>query len=99
MLPVVVKSVAVAAAAECNDGVGSSNGPKHAGAFEAGTHHGFASGFDHAGAYEQVLLAEFGIAHTFGTPFEVVASIRTAAANSGFSGGQRPQFGYQLLDL
>ena len=59
-------------AAERNDGVGSSHAPEHARALKAGAHHGFASGLDNAGAYKEALLAEVGIAHSFGMPFEIV---------------------------
>ena len=72
VLPIIVELPAMAAAAKRDEGVGTANGPEHAGTLEAGTHHGFASGFDHAGAHEEVLLAELGIAHACRIPFEVV---------------------------
>ena len=50
---------------------GSRSAPKHAGLLEPGTDHSFAASFNHAGANEQVLFAEFGIAHAIPVAVEV----------------------------
>lgn len=57
---------------EGDDGVGAADSPEHAGLFESRTDRGFASGFDDAGADEQMLLAELGVAHSFGVGFKVI---------------------------
>jgi hypothetical protein len=48
---------------------------------------------------KQILLAEFGIAHSFGVPFEVVLLDPNRRRQLGIMRRKRPQFGYQLLDL
>jgi len=72
------------AAAESKDGVGSANGPEHAGLFEAVADDGFAAGFDDAGADKQMLPAKFGIAHAPGVVRKV-----GGFASDDFLGGRR----------
>src|SRR3989440_3375231 len=48
-------------AAKGNDGIGTANGPEHAGLFEAAADDGFAARFDHAGTHKQMLATELGI--------------------------------------
>jgi len=43
-----------------DDRVGATDGPEHAGLFQAGADYGSAAGFDHTGADEKMLISEFG---------------------------------------
>src|SRR5271166_1211668 len=62
-LPVVLKAVVKLTTSEGDDSVSASNGPEHAGLFEASTDYGFAPGFDNAGADKEMLAAELWVAH------------------------------------
>src|ERR1039457_1175972 len=71
-LPVVLEAVVDVAASQGNDGVGSADRPEHAGLFETRADYGLAAGFDDTRADEQMLCAEFGIAHALGIFLKVV---------------------------
>ena len=60
------------AAAEGENGVGPADSPEHPGLFEAHTDYGFAASLYHAGPDKQVLVAELGVAHTFGVLVEIL---------------------------
>ena len=62
-LPVVLKAVVELTTSEGDDSVSASDGPEHAGLFEARTDYGFAPGFDNAGADKEMLAAELWVAH------------------------------------
>jgi hypothetical protein len=70
---VVLKASVEMATTEGDDGVGSPDGPEHAGVFEPGADHGLASGLDDTGANKEMLAAEFRIPHTFGILLKVTA--------------------------
>src|ERR1017187_6765713 len=71
-LPVVLKLAIHLAAAEGENGVGPADSPEHPGLFEAHTDYGFAASLYHAGPDKQVLVAELGVAHTFGVLVEIL---------------------------
>src|ERR1035441_1013635 len=75
-LPVVLKLAIHLAAAEGENGVGPADSPEHPGLFEAHTDYGFAASLYHAGPDKQVLVAELGVAHTFGVLVEILGQIR-----------------------
>jgi hypothetical protein len=68
---VVLPTVIDWAAAESDDGICATDGPEHAGLFEAGTNHALATGFDDTGADKQVLASDFGVSHAFGVALKV----------------------------
>ena len=70
-------------------------GPEHSRLLEPLADHGLAASFDHTRADEEVLLAEFGIAHAVGASLEASASVRISSTTSGLveDGSKR---GYQL---
>jgi hypothetical protein len=82
-----------------NDSVGCPHSPEHARLFAAGPDDGFAVGFDDTGADEQMLAAEFGVAHALG----VVGKVSDLDAEffgqlwTGRIDG--PEGGYQVLDF
>jgi hypothetical protein len=59
------------AASQGDDGVGTANGPEHAGLLEAGADYGLAVGFDDAKADKQVWVTKLGVAHAFGISLQV----------------------------
>jgi hypothetical protein len=98
-LPVVLESAVEMTAAQGQDRVRIPHTPKHAGLFEAGADNRFAAGFDYTRSYEQVLLAEFGIAHTFGIALKVVGFSADFLDHLGVFGTDGTKRNDQLFDL
>ena len=70
-LPVVLKRPLRRPHHRGDDGVGTANGPGHAGLLEAGADDGLAAGFDDAKADKQVRVTKLGVAHAFGISLQV----------------------------
>ena len=84
---------------ESEDGVGTADGPEHAGLFEAGADDGFAASLHDPRADEQVLAAELGVAHARGVGLKVVGFGVNLFSQAGIEGSQLAQRENQFLDL
>src|SRR5258708_12028633 len=98
-LPVVFGAAIEMAAAEGDDGVGTADGPEHAGLFEAAANDGLTPGFDNAGTDEKVLTAELGITHAAGVFLKVIGLLKEFFGDFRRGRTQRTQEPDQLLDL
>src|SRR3984957_4628034 len=87
------------AAAQSQDGVSATNGPKHTRLFASRANQDLASGFDYASADEQMLTAEFGVAHPFPVVFEIANFDADLVGQFRIGGIDRAECGYQLFDL
>src|SRR6056297_896914 len=70
-LPVAIELPGQLAAAQSNDGIGTGDGPTHAGALETGTDGDLASGFDHTGRDAQTHGTEPGVIHPMPVALDV----------------------------
>src|SRR5258708_12748499 len=87
------------AAAEGDDGVGTADGPEHAGLFEAAANDGLTPGFDNAGTDEKVLTTKLGITHAVGVFLKVIGLLKDFFGDFGRGRTQRTKEPDQLLDL
>src|SRR6266581_618108 len=90
-LPIVLKTAIEMRAAQCQDRVGSPDGPEHSRLFEARADDGLASSFDHTRANKQVLAAKLGITHPLGISLEVISLGANLLGQWGITGGDGPQ--------
>jgi hypothetical protein len=74
VLPEILKTSIQLAAKKGDNGVGSAQGPMHAGAFEASADGHLAASFDHAGGDAQTLGVELRVAHAEAVGLGVVQS-------------------------
>src|SRR5437763_7789858 len=98
-LPIILQPTAEPTAAKGNDGIGTANGPEHAGLFEAAADDGFAARFDHAGTHKQMLATELGIAHALGVSFEVIGCLMQSFGQFRRGNFQGTEIANQLLNL
>src|SRR5260221_2467612 len=98
-LPVVFGAAIEMAAAEGDDGVGTADGPEHAGLFEAAANDGLTPGFDNAGTDEKVLTTKLGITHAVGVFLKVIGLLKDFFGDFRRGRTQRTQEPDQLLDL
>src|SRR5215470_11449795 len=70
--PEILKAATKLSTAESDDGVGTTNGPMHAGSFETCADGHLASDFHNAGGSAQALGVELGVAHTVSVALEIV---------------------------
>src|SRR5258708_37772335 len=78
-------------AAQCQDRVGSPDGPEHSRLFEARADDRLASSFDHTRANKQVLAAKLGITHPLCISLEVIGLGANLLGQWGIVGGDGPQ--------
>src|SRR5207302_314146 len=98
-LPIVLKTAIEMRAAQCQDRVGSPDGPEHSRLFEARADDGLASSFDHPRANKQVLAAKLGITHPLGISLEVISLGANLLGQWGITGGDGPQRTHQFFDF
>src|SRR5665811_2528842 len=98
-LPVVLKAVVKLTTSEGDDSVSASDGPEHAGLFEASTDYGFAPGFDNAGADKEMLAAELWVAHAGCILGKVVRLDTELLDDFRVGGGDGAQGENQLFDF
>ena len=79
--PEILESSAEPGAAQGDDGVGTGEGPSHAGALETVPDHALAAGLDHPRGDAEPLSTELRTAHP------VAVAEQTADAPAGFGGG------------
>src|SRR2546426_11562608 len=101
-LPIVLKTAIEMRAAQCQDRVGSPDGPEHSRLFEARADDRLASSFDHTRANKQVLAAKLGITHPLCISLQVIGLGANLLGQWGITGGGGPQpthpfFGFSLF--
>ena len=87
------------AASQSQDGVGAAHSPEHARLLAAGTDDGFAACFDDAGADEQMLRAEFRVAHALGVFLKVVGLDADLFGQLGIGRIDGTERGHQTFNL
>lgn len=89
--PVVLKFATEPIASQSDDGIGAAYGPKHPRLFQPRSDDGFATGLDYTRTNEQVIGAEFGVAHRLRRPgqFLPVGAEGVRGLEGGCEEGQR----------
>src|SRR5450631_1992369 len=87
------------AASQGDDGVGSPDGPEHAGLFESETDYGLAAGLDHARTDKEVLTAKLRVTHANCVPLKVVSLDTNLLDHFGIGGDDGTERQYQLFDF
>ena len=91
VLPEILKPSTELAAAQGDNGIGSVQGPVHAGALEASADGHLAAGFDDAGGGAETLGVKLGVAHAVTVGLEVVESAAGVFTGGGMAAERRQQ--------
>src|SRR5258707_7287338 len=96
-LPIVLETAIEMKAAQCQDRVGSPDGPEHSRLFEARADDRLASSFDHTRANKQVLAAKLGITHPLCISLEVIGLGANLLGQWGGTGRGGPPRTHQVF--